>query len=569
MRINVPPREGRDRLIIGVDFGTTFSGCALAYSGDPESADEIQVVKSWPGSNGVTSDKVPSEILYETNPPTSGIKRDWKGEVVTTTRIRWGLEIKPEETRLRCLKLRFDPRQKLPDYVSEDELNEELRKCGKTAEEAISDYLAKIHVVLTVPAVWTNAAKDATLRAAQKAGMGPELYMISEPEAAAIYALKSMGQKQKLLSVGDNFILPELGALCGGEFLNIKFRNVVESRMGPEAFKKLCESKPRCMNVAMNNFENYVKRNYNPLDSNTTYDGNNFNIPFPGATDDAKMGIDSGFFVLSSAEVGTIFRPLVDSIIDLIERQRMSLAADGKVAKGVIPVGGFGQSEFLYRSLKKRFADGDPPLEYTQLDESPEPESESKSPRFVIMQPENSWTAVVRGAVLSNLEDKLVLSRKARRHYGIVCSEAFDAAQHSRRDRYIDDVTKETRAGSQMSWHVKKGQDMPTKTPITLPFFNTFAVGDDIPDNRTVEIMFNDREIAPQGYSIATGTLKLCQIDANFRNIPRKFFKKKTKNGVSYRRLEFEIGMQIGSGSLILDLRVNGIVYGTAKASYE
>ncbi|KEQ99444.1 hypothetical protein AUEXF2481DRAFT_177213 [Aureobasidium subglaciale EXF-2481] len=215
MRINVPPREGRDRLIIGVDFGTNFLGCALAYSGDPESADEIQVVKSWPGSNGVTSNKVPSEILYETNPPNSGIKRDWKGEVVTTTRLRWGLEIKPEETRLRCLKLRLDPRQKLPDYVSRDELNEELRKCGKTAEEAISDYLAQIHsraiealvkrftqqtvssttieVVLTAPAVWTDAAKDATLRAAQKAGIGPEYHMIGEPEATAIYALKSMG----------------------------------------------------------------------------------------------------------------------------------------------------------------------------------------------------------------------------------------------------------------------------------------------------------------------------------------------------------------------------------------
>lgn len=39
------PAKGRDRLIVGIDFGTTFSGCALAYSGDPESADEIQVVK--------------------------------------------------------------------------------------------------------------------------------------------------------------------------------------------------------------------------------------------------------------------------------------------------------------------------------------------------------------------------------------------------------------------------------------------------------------------------------------------------------------------------------------------
>ncbi|KAI5244990.1 hypothetical protein E4T43_03459 [Aureobasidium subglaciale] len=137
MRINVPPREGRDRLIIGVDFGTTFSGCALAYSGDPESADEIQVVKSWPGSNGVTSDKVPSEILYETNPPTSGIKRDWKGEVVTTTRIRWGLEIKPEETRLRCLKLRLDPMEKLRRVSSWSEGSASLNSCTEVSKSVL------------------------------------------------------------------------------------------------------------------------------------------------------------------------------------------------------------------------------------------------------------------------------------------------------------------------------------------------------------------------------------------------------------------------------------------------
>lgn len=197
-------------------------------------------ISSWPGSNGITSDKVPSEIIYENTTPVSGIKRNWNGEVINNTKFRWGFEIKPDETRLRCLKLRLDPRQKLPDYVSEEELCKELQKSGKTAEEAISDYLTEIYrrakealvkrftqnmvsstiieVVLTVPAVWTDAAKDATLRAAQKAGMGPEIYMISEPEAAAIYALKSMGQKQKLLKTGDNFIVCDAG---GGEYASM------------------------------------------------------------------------------------------------------------------------------------------------------------------------------------------------------------------------------------------------------------------------------------------------------------------------------------------------------------
>jgi molecular chaperone DnaK (HSP70) len=74
--------------------------------------------------------------------------------------------------------------------------------------DAVSDYLAQIYThtmetlsrrygesfmattkvefVLTVPAVWSDSAKNATLQAAEKAGMGNkhELKLVSEPEAA-------------------------------------------------------------------------------------------------------------------------------------------------------------------------------------------------------------------------------------------------------------------------------------------------------------------------------------------------------------------------------------------------
>jgi hypothetical protein len=36
---------GDDRIIMACDFGTTFSGLAFTYSGNPEPADEIAVVK--------------------------------------------------------------------------------------------------------------------------------------------------------------------------------------------------------------------------------------------------------------------------------------------------------------------------------------------------------------------------------------------------------------------------------------------------------------------------------------------------------------------------------------------
>lgn len=47
--------------------------------------------------------------------------------------------------------------------------------------------------VLTVPAVWTDKAKDATFKVAVKAGI-PEnqLFLLSEPEAAALYTIQTM-----------------------------------------------------------------------------------------------------------------------------------------------------------------------------------------------------------------------------------------------------------------------------------------------------------------------------------------------------------------------------------------
>lgn len=73
--------------------------------------------------------------------------------------------------------------------------------------------MTKVQFVLTVPAVWSDGAKDATLKAAEKAGMGSgkDLRLISEPEAAAVYTLKAIQPNN--LKVGDNFIVCDAGML--------------------------------------------------------------------------------------------------------------------------------------------------------------------------------------------------------------------------------------------------------------------------------------------------------------------------------------------------------------------
>lgn len=73
--------------------------------------------------------------------------------------------------------------------------------------------------IITVPAVWTDAARELTSNCAVGAGMGPKdkLHVISEPEAAAMYAFKEM--KSWALDVNDTFILCD----CGGGSVKTSF----------------------------------------------------------------------------------------------------------------------------------------------------------------------------------------------------------------------------------------------------------------------------------------------------------------------------------------------------------
>lgn len=202
---------------------------AAVYTSTP---DDVEIIKTWPGGNGITSDKVPTEIAYTTKPGDESTTGE-AAAATTPASVKWGFQFRPEESRLRCIKLFLDRSQKLPFYVSPLETAAQLRRFGKNVADAVTDYLTQVHAhtmdtltrrygesfmastrvdfVLTCPAVWSDAAKDTTLQAAERAGMGSrdDIQMISEPEAAAVYTLKAIQPNH--LSVGDNFIVCDAG----------------------------------------------------------------------------------------------------------------------------------------------------------------------------------------------------------------------------------------------------------------------------------------------------------------------------------------------------------------------
>lgn len=112
-----------------------------------------------------------------------------------------------------------------------------------------------------------------------------------------------------------------------------------------------------------------------------------------------------------------IFEPIMKDIIGLVKEQ-ISMAGDDVTA--VVLVGGFGQSRYLKSKIRDAIAAG------TQ-----------------VVQPENGWAAVVKGAVIHGLSQYgsspasvEVASRVARRSYGTCLLAKYDMLRHDPREAY-------------------------------------------------------------------------------------------------------------------------------------
>lgn len=133
--------------------------------------------------------------------------------------MKWGCQtdqsIHPGKERplIQGVKLLLDESQKFR-YTPAAESQKVIKNLNKTPMEVAGDYLGKLvahaqdvltrrfstvletmdlEYILTVPAVWSDKAKDLTMQAAYRAGIPPaSLRLLSEPEAAAVCAIRTV-----------------------------------------------------------------------------------------------------------------------------------------------------------------------------------------------------------------------------------------------------------------------------------------------------------------------------------------------------------------------------------------
>lgn len=171
---------------------------------------------------------------------------------------------------------------------------------------------------------------------------------------------------------------------------------------------------------------------------------------------------------MTADQIKDIFEPVVKEVCDLVQGQVDSLRAKGGVVSGIILVGGFGQSDYLYRKLKNHFSSAAPPP-YSERPTHSSAVAHEEQGSVEVMQPVYAWTAVVRGAVLRGLEGNMVISRKARMHYGTSYATVYDEEKHSVSERYWSPLWERWMVSDRMQWHIAKvGHQILTASPRSM-----------------------------------------------------------------------------------------------------
>ncbi|KAF3006148.1 hypothetical protein E8E14_006718 [Neopestalotiopsis sp. 37M] len=506
-------------LVIGIDFGTTFSGAAWATIEDFES-EQINMILSWPG-HGREEGKAPTSIYYD-----------------DTGEVKWGYDIPDEVTPLQWFKLLLLRREDLPEEVQQSnallEAKRLLKQSGKSEVDVIADYLRvlwehiidtirkdrdewvvdamELHVVITVPAIWQGYARQAMKEAAKKAGImnhrsaGPTtLSFAPEPEAAA---MATMCENERSLNIDDTYILCDAGGgtvdlvnyqitdteplelrevgigtggLCGGIFIDEYFRTMCKDRLG-RLWNKLSSKGVR--EIMTKEWEVGIKPQFKPQNTKKEYI---VSIPAEAvgksALNNPSKGIKNGRIHFSSHDIEQAFTKVFSRIKGLIDDQIQKATQAHLSVKGIILVGGLGSSAYLREYLSSKYK----PQQIEIL------QSSGRKPR----------TAICRGAIFKGFIDGpnsndekgftvirpvQVVSSVARQSMGLVMRRDFLEGIHEEKDRVWRADEGRYCATNQMEWLIKKGDHVQNSQPVTYRCSEIW--GPSAKDNLTLSIQF-------------------------------------------------------------------------------
>lgn len=225
------------KVVVGLDFGTTYSGFAFAFKTNPA---DIYTHAVWPQSDLRNYCKTKTELFYSRDSRGNLTLKSWgckasadqireeagwqrdggvgAGELVTKFKLHLADAGNRQESSAPPLPAKLTTKIAITDYLRELSkycLNELQRGYGERWS------MRDVQWCLTVPAMWDDRAKQLMGSYAEEAGLVQKsgsssegsphpLRIVLEPEAASIYCLTAF-KNQLSIQEGEKFMTADLG----------------------------------------------------------------------------------------------------------------------------------------------------------------------------------------------------------------------------------------------------------------------------------------------------------------------------------------------------------------------
>ncbi|CAG8473471.1 25251_t:CDS:10 [Racocetra persica] len=382
------------RVVISIDFGTTFSGFTYANVFDNEKNvqnDDMNfdyyTYNLWDGT-AYGKFKTNTVLRYDNEFKevlawgALGLAKNpgWRRGKNTSNPV--------ELFKLSLGNLAEDLKPELPPGLHLQKEQRHIR--------AITDYLQKIDInfsenirlILTVPAEYSYQAKKVMRECAFEAKLitkidSDRLQFTTEPEAAAIYCITKRSLRDNFLNDSETtFLIVDCGGgtvdlttrkllsncelgevteragdFCGSTFVDKEFLKFLGKIVGESAIKLLREKHYGEMQYMVQEFCNNIKIPYTG-DDNFTYDfdlDRICQVLKQYVIGEAKTSLEEKEWIIEidNKDVKEMFDPIVERIIRLIQVQ----LENSRTCSALFMVGGFSESKYLQNRVKNEFKD--------------------------------------------------------------------------------------------------------------------------------------------------------------------------------------------------------------------
>ncbi|KAJ5883492.1 uncharacterized protein N7473_010378 [Penicillium subrubescens] len=570
--------RNKAQLIVGIDFGTTFSGVAFAFATNNEAREDI--ITEWPGAGTHTKQKIPTVLYYDQYQKVVGWGPDIAEALAPTGYPKPGVQ-KVEWFKLQLMlsgNTYIDPINLPPlppgkseidvaaDYLFK--LRQAMRaQLQKTLGEVFTREERNIRYYLTVPAIWNDAGKAATRAAAIQAGFlrdenDNRLTLVSEPEAAALFCAKT-GLLN--LKIGDAILIVDCGGgtvdliayeveeeqpfsvaectagsgdSCGSTALNRNFSNILRAKIRKMKLPDGSRTAGKVYAKCIMDFENRIKADFRN-------NGQKWAVDVGIEADFPDAGIEEGYMTFTNEEILQCFEPVVNRILELVRNQIIAIQAQNRLLQNVLVVGGFGASEYLFQQIKLHV----PPQYQTK-----------------VVRPMDSVAAIVKGAVTAGITERVITHRVARRHYLMATLQPFKEGYHPEQYR-VPSLDGRDRCKYTRQIFVQKGERVKIGEPVKVSFFRQVAPGATL---MYEDVLYAcDEDVCPE-YTKDPRIKEVVTLtsDLSRKNLETDFERMDTPQGIFYR-VYFDIYLTLDGSEFSAELVCQNEVMGRCRAKFR